>query len=81
MLHKLDVRPLQSLHITHDHCCDDDHLLDHLCEKHGVLVVNIVISHPMVQHPSLVSQTLNPEHHHGGDIGEDQREGDENVDK
>ena len=60
-----------------------DHLLDHLCEEHGVLVVDIVIGHPVVQHPSLVSQTLDPDHdyHDGGDDGEDQREGDENVDR
>ena len=59
-----------------------DHLLDHLCEEHGVLVVNIVIGHPVVQHPSLVSQTLNPDHYyHGdddGDGGEDQLMEDEN---
>ena len=27
----------------------------HLCEQHGVLVVDIVVSHSMVQHPRLVS--------------------------
>jgi len=44
MLNKLDIRPLQSLHIGHG---DDDHLVlfDHLCEQHGVLVVNIGHDH------------------------------------
>ena len=84
MLHKLDVGLLQSLdsghhHHHHHHRCDDDHL-GHLCEEHGVLVVDIVIGHPVVQHPSLVSQTLNPEqdHHHGEDW-EEELLSDENV--
>ena len=29
-------------------------------EEHGMLVVNIVICHSMVQHPCLVPQILNP---------------------
>ena len=57
VLHKLDVRALQSLGGGHYH-----HLPSgHLGEKHRVLVVDIVIRHTVVQHPSLVSQTLDPE--------------------
>ena len=56
----------------HHHRCDDGYL-GHLCEKHGVLVVHIVVGHPVVQHPGLVSQTLNPEQDHQ-DHGEDWEE-------
>ena len=60
----LSLTPGQWLFLTHPHIVLYLHLylclclclcFCHLCEQHGVLVVDIVVSHSMVQHPRLVS--------------------------
>ena len=62
MLHKLDVRPLQSLHIGHDHQCHHLILLDHLSEEHGVHVVNIGHDHHYHDHRCDDDHHLSEEH-------------------
>ena len=58
----LSLTPGQWVFLTHPHTVLYLHLylclclcFCHLCEQHGVLVVDIVVSHSMVQHPRLVS--------------------------